>query len=52
VYGMRLQEDEKRYDIGNFGAYFRAFVEFCLADEKHGADLKHHLEELLDVDRT
>jgi UTP--glucose-1-phosphate uridylyltransferase len=52
VYGMRLQEDEKRYDIGNFGAYFRAFVEFSLADEKYGTDLKHHLEALLHVDHT
>ena len=52
VYGMRLREDEKRYDIGNFGAYFRAFVEFSLADEKYGADLKHHLEALLDVNHT
>ena len=52
VYGMRLQKDEKRYDIGNFGAYFRAFVEFGLADERFGADLRQHLEELLDVDHT
>jgi UTP--glucose-1-phosphate uridylyltransferase len=52
VYGIRLRQDEKRYDIGNFGAYFRAFVEFCLVDEKYGADLRHHLEELLDVDRA
>ena len=52
VYGMRLRKDEKRYDIGNFGAYFRAFVEFSLADEKYGADLKRHLEGLLDVDHT
>ena len=52
MYGVRLQEDEKRYDIGNFGAYFRAFVEFALADEKYGADLRHHLEELLDVNHT
>jgi UTP--glucose-1-phosphate uridylyltransferase len=50
VYGVRLREDEKRYDIGNFGSYFRAFVEFCLADELYGADLRRHLEELLDVD--
>lgn len=49
VYGMRLGQDEKRYDIGNFGAYFRAFVEFSLADEKYGADLRHHLEGLLNV---
>ena len=52
VYGMRLRKDEKRYDIGNFGAYFRAFVEFCLADEKYGADLRHYLEVLLDVNHT
>jgi UTP--glucose-1-phosphate uridylyltransferase len=52
VYGMRLQDGEKRYDIGNFGAYFRAFVEFSLADERYGADLRHHLEELLDVDHS
>lgn len=52
VIGMRLREDEERYDIGNFGSYFRAFVEFCLADEKFGADLRRHLEGLLDVDRT
>jgi len=52
VYGMRLRKDEKRYDIGNFGAYFRAFVEFSLADEKYGADLKRHLEALLDVNHT
>jgi UTP--glucose-1-phosphate uridylyltransferase len=52
VYGVHLRKDEKRYDIGDFGAYFRAFVEFSLADEKYGADLKHYLEELLDVDHT
>jgi len=52
VYGMRLREDEKRYDIGNFASYFRAFVEFSLADEKFGADLEQHLRELLDADHT
>jgi UTP--glucose-1-phosphate uridylyltransferase len=52
AYGMRLRPDEQRYDIGNFGSYFRAFVEFCLADEKFGTDLRGHLEGLLDVDRT
>ena len=52
VYGVRLQKDEKRYDIGDFDAYFRAFVEFSLADEKFGADLRRHLEGLLDVNHT
>ena len=46
VYGVRLRNDEQRYDIGNFDAYFRAFVEFALADEKHGASLRQYLENL------
>lgn len=50
VYGVRLQPHERRYDIGNFGAYFRAFVEFALADERQGAELRRHLEELLHAD--
>jgi UTP--glucose-1-phosphate uridylyltransferase len=47
VYGIRLGKDERRYDIGNFQAYFRAFVEFALADEKQGSSLRKHLETLL-----
>lgn len=47
VYGVRLNQDERRYDIGNFDAYFRTFVEFTLADEKHGPALRTYLEELL-----
>ena len=31
VYGVRLRPDEQRYDIGNFNAYFRAFVHFRIA---------------------
>ena len=49
VYGVRLGHEELRYDIGNYEAYFRAFVEFALADEKFGASLKNYLE---DVSRT
>ncbi|KAA3662914.1 MAG: UTP--glucose-1-phosphate uridylyltransferase [Chloroflexi bacterium] len=52
VYGVRLQPHEKRYDIGNFGSYFRAFVEFALTDKSFGADLRQHLEALLDADHT
>lgn len=47
VYGVRLQRQERRYDIGNFQAYFRAFVEFSLADKKEGPSLRKHLETLL-----
>jgi UTP--glucose-1-phosphate uridylyltransferase len=48
VYGVCLRADERRYDIGNFQAYFRAFVEFALEDEKQGPALRRHLEALLD----
>ncbi len=50
VYGVRLNPDERRYDIGNFEAYFRAFTEFALADEKYGAELHAYIKELLDAD--
>lgn len=50
VYGMLLQPDEKRFDIGNFESYFRAFLAFALTDEKYGESLKEHLKELLDAD--
>jgi UTP--glucose-1-phosphate uridylyltransferase len=49
AYGVRLTGGERRYDIGNFDAYFQAFVEFALADPKHGADLRRYLETLLHV---
>jgi UTP--glucose-1-phosphate uridylyltransferase len=47
VYGVRLSDEERRFDIGNFDAYFRAFVEFALADEKHGASLRQFVEQWL-----
>jgi UTP--glucose-1-phosphate uridylyltransferase len=46
VYGTTLRE-ERRYDIGNYDAYFRAFVEFALADPKHGAALREHLRQII-----
>ena len=52
VYGMLLRPDEKRFDIGNFESYFRAFLTFALTDEKYGRNLKEHLKELLDADNT
>lgn len=47
VYGIRLGRAEHRYDIGNFESYFRAFVEFALADEKYGASLREYVAALL-----
>ena len=47
VYGVRLKETNTRYDIGNFGSYFRAFTEFALADEIFGEEYREYLRERL-----
>jgi len=47
VFGMKLHQGERRFDIGNYDAYFRAFVEFALADEKYGASLRKFVRQLL-----
>jgi UTP--glucose-1-phosphate uridylyltransferase len=52
AYGVRLRPDERRYDIGNFEAYFEAFVEFALADSTHGAAVRRHLLKALDVSHS
>ncbi|MCL4831882.1 MAG: UTP--glucose-1-phosphate uridylyltransferase [Caldilineaceae bacterium] len=52
VYGISLHPTETRYDIGNFDSYFRAFVEFALADEKHGPALRRYLQEVIRADHT
>ena len=49
AYGVRLRPGERRYDIGNFEAYFEAFVAFALADPKFGPALRRHLLDVLDV---
>jgi UTP--glucose-1-phosphate uridylyltransferase len=52
AYGVRLRPGERRYDIGNFEAYFEAFVAFALADPKFGPALRRHLMEALDVSHS
>lgn len=47
VYGLRLGKHEKRYDIGNYGSYFRAFIEFAMADEQIGDVILAHMKELV-----
>lgn len=44
VYAWRLRPGERRYDIGNFESYFRAFVDFALADERYGYTLRKYLK--------
>lgn len=45
--GVRLGPRERRFDIGNFESYFRAFAEFALADPVYGPTLKTHLQRVL-----
>jgi UTP--glucose-1-phosphate uridylyltransferase len=52
AYGVRLRPGERRYDIGNFEAYFEAFVAFALTDPKFGPALRRHLLEVLDVSHS
>lgn len=46
--GLRLRPHERRFDIGNFESYFRAFVEFALADPKFGPGLRRFVAGLLE----
>jgi UTP--glucose-1-phosphate uridylyltransferase len=43
VYAVKLDANERRYDIGDFASYFRAFFDFALEDERYGYTLWQHL---------
>jgi len=47
VMGVRLPMEDRRYDIGNFGSYFEAFIDFALADPELGRQLRKTLKEKL-----
>ena len=47
VYGVKLEPGEKRYDIGNFGTYYRTFIELALSDKEFGKPLKEYLQKLV-----
>jgi UTP--glucose-1-phosphate uridylyltransferase len=44
VRAVRLRPGQRRYDIGNFESYFRAFIDFALADEKYGYMVRQYLK--------
>ncbi len=46
--GVRLTEQERRFDIGNFESYFQAFFDFALNDPQYGAALREHAKKILD----
>ena len=45
VWGVKLRSGERRYDIGNFESYFKAFIDFALADEKYGYMIRQYLKQ-------
>jgi len=47
VLGMQLAPGERRFDIGNFESYFQAFIEFALADPRHGPVLREFVRKLI-----
>ncbi|MCC7341603.1 MAG: UTP--glucose-1-phosphate uridylyltransferase [Bryobacterales bacterium] len=47
VLAVKLPENQRRYDIGNFPSYFESFVEFALADPEYGAEFRETLKRLL-----
>jgi UTP--glucose-1-phosphate uridylyltransferase len=46
VWAVRLKPGERRYDIGNFETYFRAFIDFAAEDEKYGHTVRHHIHQM------
>jgi len=47
VWGLLLESNEKRHDIGNLRTYAAAFVAMCLADPEIGQVFRKDLEEIL-----
>jgi len=43
VFGVPLRQGEQRFDIGNFGSYFEAFIDFALADPQLGPRVRERL---------
>lgn len=50
VMGIRLPAGDARYDIGNFGAYYRAFIEFALEDPDYADEVRAFIKEKLGED--
>lgn len=43
VIGVRLRSDERRYDVGNFETYFKAFLDFALDDPEYGYMIRQYI---------
>jgi UTP--glucose-1-phosphate uridylyltransferase len=49
VWGLKLGYGEKRFDVGGFESYFKAFMTFALEDEGVGESFRNYAMELLGV---
>lgn len=47
VIGVRLRADERRYDVGNFESYFKAFLDFALEDSEYGYMMRQYMRSKL-----
>jgi UTP--glucose-1-phosphate uridylyltransferase len=43
VQALGMLESERRYDIGTFETYFKAFIDLAVADEKYGYLIRQYL---------
>lgn len=46
VRAVQLADDEKRYDIGSHESYYKAFIDFALADPQCGRQISDYLGEI------
>ena len=47
VWGLKLGPGEKRFDVGGFESYFKAFLTFALEDEEVGQSFRQYIADLL-----
>jgi UTP--glucose-1-phosphate uridylyltransferase len=47
VWGLKLEPEEQRFDVGGFESYFKAFLAFALEDEEAGEAFRDYASWLL-----
>ncbi len=47
VVGVKLRTDERRYDVGGFESYFKAFLDFTLEDPEYGYMIRQYMRKKL-----
>jgi UTP--glucose-1-phosphate uridylyltransferase len=46
VYAWPFSAGQRRYDVGNFETYFRAFIDFALDDERYGYLIRKYIKKI------